>query len=1231
MTDDTDYQFKVRAVNATGTGAESDASTAVAPKDETLTASEVEATTATLTIGSYSGNWYYKYTSPSSGTCSSTAVTGTTKDLTNLSSNTSYTFKAYSDTGCSTELATASAFLTKPGKPTGLTVTSGAGSGKLTLAASVTGEGTLSKWQYQQKASTDNDFGSWKDISSTETSLSYTVTGLTDTTSYQFKVRAVNDTGDGVVSDASTAVAPKDETLAASEVEATTATLTISNYIGDWYYKYTSPSGGDCSSDAVSTSEEDINGLSSNTSYTFKAYSDSSCSTELATAPAFLTKPGKPGTPTATAGTGSGKLTLAASVTGDGTLSKWQYQQKKEGNNNFGSWKNISSTSTSLSHVVTGLTDGTDYQFKVRAVNDTGDGAASDASTAVAPLDETLAASNVEAATATLTISNYTGSWHYKHTVPGNGTCSSTAVSGKTADLTGLTGNTNYTFKAYGNSGCSTELAEAPAFLTKPGKPDKPTATADVGIGKLELASSVAGSGTLEKWQYQQKASTDTDFGSWQNISSTSTKLSHTVSGLTDGTDYQFKVRAVNATGTGAASDASTAAAPTTPALTVTNVKATTATLTISNYTRSWYYKHTTPANGTCSAVSKATADLTGLTPETDYTYVAYSDAACTQTLLAADDPPVTFTTEKAPVRTRVQVTVTPPLAPSKPSVAAGNAQVTLTWGSRGNGGSAITRWQYVKQVGETAFETAWTDVPDSDERTTTHTVTGLTNGTAYRFKVRAVNAVGNGVESPQSDAVTPVATAVTPPAPGKPAVAAGNQQVTLTWTPNGDGGSTITGWQYVKKVGENPFEDTWNDVPNSDESTTTHIVTGLTNGTAYRFKVRAVNAVGDGAESPQSDVVTPAAPPPAPGKPAVAAGDEQVTLAWTFNGDGGSTITRWQYVKKVGENPFEDTWNDVPNSDESTTTHIVTGLTNGTAYRFKVRAVNAVGDGAESPQSDVVTPVTPAVPPPAPGKPAVAVGDEQVTLTWTSNGNGGSPITGWQYVKQVGEAAFETTWTDVPGSGESTTTHTVTGLTNGAAYRFKVRAVNAVGHGAESPQSDAVTPVAPAEPEPEPERLTRVNETLAPELARAMTTSAVEAVKKRLGHVASGTAEAPAVHDSVVYALAANHEALQEDTITWREALRGVSFVHSLGADGASAGGVRRPTLWGGADYRSLSGGGEAGLPWDGGVDGVHLGLDARFGDVLLGGLALSMTEGSFDYTDRTGAAEVPERTRRR
>ena len=260
----------------------------------------------------------------------------------------------------------------------------------------------------------------------------------------------------------------------------------------------------------------------------------------------------------------------------------------------------------------------------------------------------------------------------------------------------------------------------------------------------------------------------------------------------------------------------------------------------------------------------------------------------------------------------------TAPLAPTKPTVTAGGARVALTWTSGGDGGSAITRWQYVKKVGANAFETTWTDVPGSGASTTSYTVTGLSNGTAYRFKVRAVNVKGNGPASPESDSVTPVATA--PLAPSQPTVTGGNARVALTWTSGGDGGSAITRWQYVKKVGANAFETTWTDIPSSGASTTSYTVTGLTNDTAYQFKVRAVNGVGNGPASPESNSVTPTATvPPAPTQPTVTGGNARVTLTWTSGGDGGSAITKWQYVKKVGTNAFETTWTDIPSSGVAT------------------------------------------------------------------------------------------------------------------------------------------------------------------------------------------------------------------------------------------------------------------------------------------------------------------------
>ena len=507
------------------------------PADESLTASSVEVTTATLTLGSYTGNWWLKRTTPADTTCKSKGTTAT-ESLTSLDGNTSYTYTAYSDSNCDTVLASET-FLTKPAKPGKPVATAGAGSGKLTLTASVTGSGTLTQWQYQQKEGTGN-FGSWTGISSTSTSLSHTFTGLTDGTDYQFKVRAVNATGTGAASDASTAVQPADESLTASSVEVTTATLTLGSYTGNWWLKRTTPADTTCKSKGT-TATESLTSLDGNTSYTYTAYSDSNCDTVLASE-TFLTKPAKPGKPVATAGAGSGKLTLTASVTGSGTLTQWQYQQK-EGTGNFGSWTGISSTSTSLSHTFTGLTDGTDYQFKVRAVNATGTGAASDASTAVQPADESLTASSVEVTTATLTLGSYTGNWWLKRTTPADTTCKSKGTTA-TESLTSLDGNTSYTYTAYSDSNCDTVLASE-TFLTKPAKPGKPVATAGAGSGKLTLTASVTGSGTLTQWQYQQKEGTG-NFGSTGPASAAPrTSLSHTFTGLTDGTDYQFKVRAV--------------------------------------------------------------------------------------------------------------------------------------------------------------------------------------------------------------------------------------------------------------------------------------------------------------------------------------------------------------------------------------------------------------------------------------------------------------------------------------------------------------------------------------------------------------------------------------------------------------------------------------------------------------------------------------------------------------
>ena len=81
-------------------------------------------------------------------------------------------------------------------------------------------------------------------------------------------------------------------------------------------------------------------------------------------------------------------------------------------------------------------------------------------------------------------------------------------------------------------------------------------------------------------------------------------------------------------------------------------------------------------------------------------------------------------------------VALPPGPAPSDLTATAGDGQVTLKWSDPSD--STITKYQYSQRVGY-AYWLEWTDMPDSSAGTTTYTVTGLTNGTAYTFELRAV------------------------------------------------------------------------------------------------------------------------------------------------------------------------------------------------------------------------------------------------------------------------------------------------------------------------------------------------------------------------------------------------------------------------------------------------------------------------------------------------------------
>jgi hypothetical protein len=117
----------------------------------------------------------------------------------------------------------------------------------------------------------------------------------------------------------------------------------------------------------------------------------------------------------------------------------------------------------------------------------------------------------------------------------------------------------------------------------------------------------------------------------------------------------------------------------------------------------------------------------------------------------------------------------------------------------------------------------------------------------------------------------------------------------------------------------------------------------------SFRIKMRKVAttvaclavAVFSGCD-PEEDLDNGTGKPEAVVNLTATAGNAQVSLVWEEPADnGGEEITAYEVTS--------DNWANKVTKSASEFSHTCTGLTNGTEYTFKVRAVNANGAGAES------------------------------------------------------------------------------------------------------------------------------------------------------------------------------------------------------------------------------------------------------------------------------------------
>ena len=403
----------------------------IATPKPSLTASNVTATGATLTIAGHTEAWYYKSTTTGKTTCES-AGSVTSVTLTGLTAGTAYVFSAYSDSSCSTLLATAAAFT-----PTSLTV-----SNVGTTTARITVGGHTGQWWYKADSGPHNTCQgpvaagtSYKDLTGLTAGsfyvyTAYSASGCADTVKLATAGVSTAVTVSNLGATATNTLHPIDaygQGFTTGDADATLLSATVQ--FGDAFgsvnatisLRAAQSNGKPATTDRATLSGTPVKGQQS--TFTCADGGSNDCSLDANTK-YFIYVSGSSGYLVSTA---SNTETLQPAGNG------WSIEDAMRRRTSFDL-----------------LGSGYAMKIEVEAV----------------PHEE-LSVSSVTATGATLTIKRHLGDWYYKSTTTGQTTCTS-AGSGTSVSVSGLTGGTSYTFSAYSDSTCTTGnlLATAPSFTT---------------------------------------------------------------------------------------------------------------------------------------------------------------------------------------------------------------------------------------------------------------------------------------------------------------------------------------------------------------------------------------------------------------------------------------------------------------------------------------------------------------------------------------------------------------------------------------------------------------------------------------------------------------------------------------------------------------------------------------------------------------------------------------------
>ena len=420
--------------------------------------------------------------------------------------------------------------------------------------------------------------------------------------------------------------------------------------------------------------------------------------------------------------------------------------------------------------------------------------------------------------------------------------------------IANVTSGAAHTFAVWAVNANGSGYAASLTTPVAPGEPRELSVEASSGQATLTWTPPAHnGGGTVTGYQHRHRV-VGGEFNGWTNAGA---NLNATASGLTNGTTYEFQVRAANSVGEGATVSASALVSMTSvvTGFTLVDGDDNADLLALTDGGMVLLADHATNSFAIRVEVSDDDAvgwmelTLHGPGPTHNQTegtapWSLYGDQGV-GTLKGRSLTPGSYRLSAAVFGPSDQggaelgtweiafkVVADMPDAPQNLAVHWADGGLTLSWQAPANSAiAAVTGYQHRHKAGDGDF-TDWS--ADSTNRTAT--IPNVASAAAYTVEARAVNADGPG---DAADLTTPVV----PSRLRNLSATPGSGQATLSWTaPAHNGGASIAGYEHRYRASDGGFS-AWTGVG----AHLTATVSGLTNGTEYLFEVRAVNDAGNG------------------------------------------------------------------------------------------------------------------------------------------------------------------------------------------------------------------------------------------------------------------------------------------------------------------------------------------------------------------------------------------------